>query len=83
MHVRSVLFILTGLWMSTAHGQIYHCPPGSTQVSGGGGIMCRCPDGSFAAASGCRQQPVPRAPTFDPDARLNPETLGHRLTAEH
>ena len=24
--------------------QYFQCPAGSTQVSGGGGIMCQCPD---------------------------------------
>ena len=26
------------------------CPAGSTPVSGGGGMMCQCPDGSMAGA---------------------------------
>jgi hypothetical protein len=35
----------------------FQCPAGSTQVAGGGGIMCQCPDGSFAGLySGCTQQ---------------------------
>src|SRR5258706_5741209 len=35
----------------------FQCPAGSTAVSGGGGIMCQCPDGSFAGLySGCPKQ---------------------------
>jgi hypothetical protein len=47
---------------SGAQAQMFECPPGTTQVAGGGGIMCQCPDGSFSGLyTGCRgsyQQPV-------------------------
>jgi hypothetical protein len=39
---------------SQAHAQMYQCPAGSVPVAGGGGMMCRCPDGSYAGISGCR-----------------------------
>jgi hypothetical protein len=43
---------------SVIHAQAqFQCPPGSTPVSGGGGLMCQCPDGSYAGLyTGCRQQ---------------------------
>jgi hypothetical protein len=41
---------------------MFQCPPGSVAVSGGGGIMCQCPDGSYAGLyTGCQahyQQPL-------------------------
>ncbi|MEA2839096.1 MAG: hypothetical protein QOF41_426 [Methylobacteriaceae bacterium] len=33
--------------------QQFQCPAGSYPVSGGGGMMCQCPDGSYAGLSGC------------------------------
>jgi hypothetical protein len=42
--------------MASARAQMFQCPAGSRQVSGGGGIMCQCADGSFASISGCRVQ---------------------------
>jgi tetratricopeptide (TPR) repeat protein len=35
----------------------FQCPAGSRPVPGGGGIMCQCPDGSYAGLyTGCPQQ---------------------------
>jgi hypothetical protein len=53
--VRTALTVLLLLivWPTTGLAQVYQCPPGSTQVSGGGGIMCQCPDGSYANINGC------------------------------
>jgi hypothetical protein len=42
--------------LTAAHAQGFQCPPGSQQVSGGGGTMCQCPDGSYAGLNGCAQQ---------------------------
>ena len=44
---------------------MFQCPAGSTAVSGGGGIMCRCADGTYANISGCRSASRPQynAPT--------------------
>jgi hypothetical protein len=45
----STLFVLTTLWMSTAHAQGYfQCQPGQTRVQRGEGIQCQCPDGTYA-----------------------------------
>jgi hypothetical protein len=57
--LRTALTALLLLVASSAGGyaQQFECPPGSTAVSGGGGIMCQCPDGSFAGLySGCPMQ---------------------------
>lgn len=50
--------------------QMFQCPPGSVSVSGGGGMMCQCADGSFASIYGCapqqqQQQTAPRPPVGD------------------
>ena len=51
------LLIAGGLYFCSvlnAQAQFFQCPPGTTQVPGGGGIMCQCPDGSFwGVNSGC------------------------------
>lgn len=47
-----VLFLLV-TFTSDISAQYFQCPAGSTQVSGGGGIMCQCPDGSYASMAGC------------------------------
>jgi hypothetical protein len=39
----------------TSSAQMFQCPAGSVSVSGGGGMMCQCPDGSFASIYGCEQ----------------------------
>ena len=44
------------------------CPLGSVPVAGGGGMMCQCPDGSFASygvACGSTAQPQPK-PRYQP-----------------
>lgn len=39
----------------------FQCPAGSRPVPGGGGIMCQCPDGSYAGLyTGCRQPQRPQ-----------------------
>lgn len=54
-----------------AAAQMFQCPPGSVSVSGGGGMMCQCADGSFASIYGCappqqqQQQSAPRPPAGD------------------
>jgi hypothetical protein len=53
---------------SSASAQTFQCPAGTTQISGGGGIECQCPDGSLAGFSGCRgggQQPYSQQPVVD------------------
>lgn len=59
----AAIFLTFGT-MTCASAQ-FQCPTGSRPVSGGGGMMCQCPDGSFAGLyTGCRQQikPQPRIP---------------------
>ena len=56
----------------SAHAQIFQCPSGTTQVAGGGGIMCQCPDGSYYGVySGCpvQQQQYPQCPPPAPTPR--------------
>src|SRR5262245_60985330 len=60
--LRTLLIAVVWLALSSASfAQFgFTCPPGSRPVSGGGGMMCQCPDGSFAGLySGCPsyQQP--------------------------
>jgi hypothetical protein len=44
----------------------FQCPPGSRLVPGGGGMMCQCPDGSYAGMyTGCPQQAAP-SPSIPP-----------------
>jgi Tetratricopeptide repeat len=51
----SMLLALPTIDQSSAQ---FQCPAGSRPVSGGGGIMCQCPDGSYAGLyTGCSQQP--------------------------
>lgn len=47
-----VLFLLV-IFNADLSAQYFQCPAGSTQVSGGGGIMCQCSDGSYASMAGC------------------------------
>jgi hypothetical protein len=49
----ALFFLLLFAWPAAAEAQYFQCPAGSVQVSGGGGIMCQCPDGSYASMSGC------------------------------
>lgn len=49
------------------------CPPGSTPVPGGGGMMCQCPDGSFANYGQACAQAAPMCPqgtSYCSNARL-------------
>src|SRR5258706_13020189 len=57
----SALVALSTIDSSSAQ---FQCPAGSTAVSGGGGIMCKCPDGSYAGLyTGCpRQAPQTQIP---------------------
>src|SRR6266849_3685397 len=48
---------------TSAHTQGFQCPPPSVQVSGGGGFMCQCPDGSYASIIGC---PSFQTPNWQP-----------------
>ena len=57
-HVLIFLF-LAGVCTSSARAQMFQCPPPSRAVPGGGGIMCQCPDGSFASISGCSSSARP------------------------
>lgn len=50
---RFFILLLLFILPAPASAQAFQCPAGSVQVSGGGGIMCQCPDGSFAGISGC------------------------------
>lgn len=55
---------LSAVWlimqMSIASAQYFQCPAGSVNVGGGGGIMCMCPDGSYASIYGCPQHARPQ-----------------------
>jgi hypothetical protein len=42
-----VAFLLVASWTPSVQAQMFQCPSGTTQVGGGGGIECRCPDGSL------------------------------------
>lgn len=58
----SAAFLATVFSALASHAQMFQCPPGSRQVAGGGGTMCQCPDGSYAAGwpPRCQQQQQPR-----------------------
>jgi hypothetical protein len=56
--MRRVFFCIASLLFATSAAHAQFCPPGSRQVSNGGGIMCQCPDGSFAGVGGCRSAPI-------------------------
>jgi hypothetical protein len=64
--MRTLLFLTAVAFyiLSTSDAEAqFQCPPGSRPVAGGGGIMCQCPDGSYAGLySGCKTrktQPEP------------------------
>ena len=57
-----ILFSLVGFSLTSAHAQMFQCPPPSRPVAGGGGMMCQCPDGSFASIAGCASSKQPSGP---------------------
>jgi len=73
--MRRTIFCIAFLLLGTSFANAQFCPAGSRQVSNGGGIMCQCPDGSFAGINGCRtvqQRPQPQAqPQPQPQLRPN------------
>ncbi|MFZ5733121.1 MAG: hypothetical protein ACOY4O_10320 [Pseudomonadota bacterium] len=71
--LRAARLMMLALWLLLAGGQpaaaqMFQCPPGSVSVSGGGGMMCQCADGSFASIYGCaplQQQTAPQPQVGD------------------
>src|SRR5690242_14779061 len=62
----STVFVFAALVLlaggSPVRAQMYQCPPPSVSVSGGDGMMCMCPDGSYASIYGCASTPPPPPP---------------------
>jgi hypothetical protein len=75
-----IFLVIVGRSMSQA--QMFQCPAGSASVSGGGGMMCMCPDGSYAGMSGCQSQPV--QPQYVPpqEPPPQPNIFDNALTRE-
>lgn len=72
--VSAVAFVQT--WIVEARGQSTWCPSGSTPVAGGGGNMCRCPDGSYANINGCPQPNIrPQPEAYTPQQPVTPARI--------
>lgn len=62
----SFFFSLTTVAYAQFNGAEALCPPGSRPVAAGGGMMCMCPDGSYASLGVPCQQAVRPPPSLCP-----------------